>query len=151
VAGTTEDDPSSQAAVELERPFEGKPWPVPGGCVVAPFEGFLVRRHVMEARKFAIGDQVRLRLDSYANDNPADVYTVSRALPATANVWQYRVKRVGDGQERAVNELQLEKAASQTSAQRSVAEMQQDTQRIRNTRASERARAVARRSEQERH
>jgi hypothetical protein len=151
VAGTTEDDPSSQTAVELARPFEGKPWPVPGRCVVALFEGFLVRRHVMEARKFAIGDQVRLRLDSYANDNPADVYTVSRALPATANVWQYRVKRVGDGQERAVNELQLEKAASQTSAQRSVAEMQQDTQRIRNARASERARAVARRSEQERH
>jgi hypothetical protein len=105
----------------------------------------------MEARKFAIGDQVYLRLDSYANDNPADVYTVSRALPAMANVWQYRVKRVGDGQERAVNELQLAKAASQISAQRSMAEMQQDAQRIRNARAAERTRMVARRSEQERH
>ena len=32
----------------------------------------------MEARKFVIGDQVRLLLDNYANDNPADVYTISR-------------------------------------------------------------------------
>jgi len=64
----------------------------------------------METRKFAIGDQVRLLLDRYANDNPADVYTVSRALPAMDNVWQYRVKRVGDGQERAVSEGQLAKA-----------------------------------------
>jgi hypothetical protein len=101
----------------------------------------------MEARKFAIGDQVYLRLDSYAGDNLADVYTVSRALPAMANVWQYRVKRVGDGQERAVNELQLAKAAVQISAQRSMAEMQRDAQRIRNARASERTRMVARRSE----
>ena len=68
----------------------------------------------MEARKFAIGDQVFLRLDSYTNNNPADVYTVSRVLPAMANVWQYRVKRVGDGQERAVNEQQLANAASAT-------------------------------------
>ena len=105
----------------------------------------------MEAPKFAVGDQVRLRLDSNANDNPADVYTVSRALPPMANVWQYRVKRVGDGQERAVNELQLAKATAQISAQRSMAEMQRDAQRIRNARASERTRMVTRRSEQERH
>lgn len=65
----------------------------------------------MEARKFAVGDHVRIRLDRYATDNPADVYTVSRALPATANIWQYRVKRRGDGLERAVNELQLAKDA----------------------------------------
>ena len=105
----------------------------------------------MEARKFAIGDQVHLRLDSYTNENPADVYTVSRALPAMANVWQYRVKRVGDGQERAVNELHLAKSAFPTSASRSMAEMQRDAQRIRNVRAAERTRMVARRSEQERH
>ncbi|HXT80568.1 MAG TPA: hypothetical protein VN702_13475 [Acetobacteraceae bacterium] len=104
----------------------------------------------MEARKFAIGDQVRLRLDSYINDNPADLYTVSSALPATANVWQYRVKRVGDGQQRAVNELQLTKAAFQTLASRSIAEVQQDMQKVRNADASERARVVARRSGQER-
>jgi hypothetical protein len=103
----------------------------------------------MEARKFAIGDQVRLRLDSYTNENPADVYTVSRTLPAMANVWQYRVKRVGDGQERAVNEQQLTNAASQT--QRSLVALQQDAQRIRNARAAERTRMVARRSEQDRH
>jgi hypothetical protein len=63
----------------------------------------------VEARKFAVGDQVRLLLDNYANDSPADVYTISRALPAMANVWEYRVKRVGDGQERAVSEQQLSK------------------------------------------
>ena len=100
----------------------------------------------MDARKFAIGDRVSLRLDSYTNESPADVYTVSRALPAMANVWQYRVKRVGDGQERAVNELQLAKVPSLTSAHRSLVEMQQDTQRVRNARASERARVTARRS-----
>ena len=103
----------------------------------------------MEARKFAIGDQVRLLLDNYANDNPADVYTISRTLPAMANVWQYRVKRVGDGQERAVSEQQLAKTSSQTFASLSAAEAQQDAQRIRNARASARARVTARRSEQE--
>jgi hypothetical protein len=105
----------------------------------------------MESRKFAIGDQVRLRLDSYVDENPAAVYTISRALPAMANVWQYRVKRAGDGQERAVNEQQLAKTASQTSAQGSMVDMQQDAQRIRNARAAERTRVVARRSEQNSH
>jgi hypothetical protein len=105
----------------------------------------------MEARKFAIGDQVRLRLDSHVHENPADVYTISRALPAMANVWQYRVKRRADGQERAVNEQQLTKAAFQTSTQGSIADLQQEAQRIRNTRAAERTRVMARRSEQDRH
>ena len=105
----------------------------------------------MEVRKFAIGDQVRLRLDRHISESPADVYTVSRALPAMANVWQYWVKRLGDGQERAVNEQQLMKAASRTSAQRSLVDLQQDAQRIRNARAAERTRIAARRSEQERH
>ncbi len=61
----------------------------------------------MEPRKFAIGDRVRLLLGNHANDNPTGVYTVSRALPAMANVWQYRVTRIDDGQERAVSEPQL--------------------------------------------
>jgi len=73
----------------------------------------------MEPRKFAIGDHVRLRLDDYAANNPADVYSVSRALPATAHVWQYRVKRLDDGQERAVDEQQLVRAEVQTSPDRS--------------------------------
>jgi hypothetical protein len=103
----------------------------------------------MEARKFVIGDQVRLLLDKYANDNPADVYTISRELPPTANVWQYRVKRVGDGQERAVSEQQLAKAGSQTWMNPSDVAAQQDAQRIRNARASERARVTAKRSEQD--
>ncbi len=62
----------------------------------------------MEARKFTIGERVRLRL----NDAPADIFTVSRVLPEAAKVWQYRVKRIGDGQERAVSEPQLAKAAA---------------------------------------
>lgn len=89
----------------------------------------------MKARKFVIGDQVRLLLDNYTNDNPADVYIISRELPPTANVWQYRVKRVSDGQERAVSELQLAKAGSQTWMNLSAVEAQQDAQRIRNARA----------------
>ena len=105
----------------------------------------------METRKFAIGDQVRLRLDSHINENPTDVYTISRELPAMANVWQYRVKRLGDSQERAVNEEQLTKAVFQTSTLRSLVDLQQDAQRIRNARATERARMVARRSEQDSH
>ena len=103
----------------------------------------------MDARKFVIGDQVRLLLDKYANDNPADVYTISRELPPTANVWQYRVKRVGDGQERAVSEQQLAKVGFQNLTHLSAAEAQRDIQRLRNARASARARVTARRSEQE--
>ncbi|HEY7576737.1 MAG TPA: hypothetical protein VH855_04000 [Acetobacteraceae bacterium] len=101
----------------------------------------------MEARKFAVGDRVRLLLDgSHPHGSPADVYTVSRALPAEAKAWQYRVKRVADGQERAVSEQQLAKAV--LSADRSTAEAQQDIQRIRNARAASRAREMARRSEE---
>jgi len=102
----------------------------------------------VDVRKFGVGEHVRLILDADANNNPADVYTVSRTLPAMANVWQYRVKRVGDGEERAVNEQQLAKARSQGSTDRSVAGTQQETQRIRNARASERVRTTARRAEQ---
>ena len=105
----------------------------------------------MEARKFAIGDQVRVRLDRLNSDNPADVYTISRVLPVMAKLWQYRVKRVGDGQERAVNEQQLTKAASSVSSQRSGIESHQDARRIRNARAADRARVATRRSEQEEH
>jgi hypothetical protein len=102
----------------------------------------------MEARKFAVGDRVRLLLDgSHPHGNPADVYTVSRALPAEAKTWQYRVKRVADGQERAVSEQQLAKAVL-PAADRSIAEAQQDIQRIRNARAASRTREMARRSEE---
>ncbi len=103
----------------------------------------------MEARKFAIGDQVRLLLGNYADVSPADVYTISRALPAMANLWQYRVKRGGDGQERAVSEQQLAKAGLQSLTNLSTAGAQQDTQRLGTARASARAPVTARRSEQE--
>lgn len=103
----------------------------------------------MNARKFAVGDQVRLLLDNYANDNPADVYTVSRTLPATDNVWQHRVKRFGDGQERAVSEPQLAKSGLGSLANRSIEEAQRDTQRLRNARASARTRVAERRADHE--
>jgi hypothetical protein len=45
----------------------------------------------MVLRKFAVGDRVRLSLHVSWNHNPRDVYTISRMLPAQANVWQYRV------------------------------------------------------------
>jgi hypothetical protein len=105
----------------------------------------------METRKFGIGDQVRIRLDSYNSENPADVYTISRVLPVAANVWQYRVKRVGDGQERAVNETQLSKAALGTYSQGSAVDMQRDAQRVRNARAAERARVALTRPERNEH
>lgn len=62
----------------------------------------------MTPRNFALGDRVRLTADpSLGTRDPQDVYAISRMLPAEANVWQYRVKRISDGQERAVTEPQL--------------------------------------------
>ena len=61
----------------------------------------------MVSHKFAVGDRVRLTLDRYAESSPWDIHTISRKLPAEANVCQYRVKRVGDGQERTVSEHQM--------------------------------------------
>ena len=63
----------------------------------------------MAPRKFAVGDQVRLTAENYLVKNPKGVYTISRMLPAQANIWQYRMKREGDGQERAVSETELVK------------------------------------------
>jgi len=36
----------------------------------------------MKPRKFAVGNRVRLLLEHHAADSPADVYEVSRMLPA---------------------------------------------------------------------
>jgi hypothetical protein len=66
----------------------------------------------MISRKFAVGDRVRLNIDGILDHRPLDVHTISRMLPAQDNVWQYRVKRVLDGQERLVNEVQLMKLRS---------------------------------------
>jgi hypothetical protein len=63
----------------------------------------------MASRKFGVGDRVRLSLDRSATHNPQDSFTISRVLPAEASVWQYRVRRDGDGLERAVSESQLVK------------------------------------------
>lgn len=101
----------------------------------------------MEVRKFKIGDRVQVRLDTLATDsNPRDIYTISQTLPAQANVWQYRVKRVGDNQERAVSENQLSNLAFVSTAkiQNEVQQdFQQDLQRIRNANARARAKKAA--------
>jgi len=65
-----------------------------GGCAVVQ-------------RKFAVGDRVRLTAEKHSVKSPQDVYTISRMLPAEAKIWQYRVKREGDGQEWVVSETQL--------------------------------------------
>jgi hypothetical protein len=84
----------------------------------------------MAQRKFAIGDQVRLTADNYLVNNPWDVYTISRMLPAQANIWQYRVKREGDGQERAVSETELVNVTPEVQTGRTQIEAQQELQRI---------------------
>jgi hypothetical protein len=94
----------------------------------------------MEARKFKIGERVEVHLDNLAaNSSLRDIYTISQTLPSETNVWQYRVKRVGDNQERAVSEHQLSKLASVTT-NRSENEIEQDLHRIRNANARARAR-----------
>ena len=70
----------------------------------------------MVSHKFTVGDRVRLTLDRYVESSPADIHTVSRKLPAEANVCQYRVKRVGDGQERTVSENQVTAVAGEARA-----------------------------------
>src|SRR5690348_2701762 len=63
-----------QPDYELARLLDGRH----ERCRMVAFPSFgvlLAWRHIMEARKFAIGDQVRVRLDSHNTDNPTDVYT----------------------------------------------------------------------------
>lgn len=96
----------------------------------------------MVSHKFAVGDRVRLTLERHAESSPWDIHTISRKLPAEANVWQYRVKRVGDGQERTVSEPQMVavKAEGRTADSHFKAiEAQQDTQRVRNAEARARS------------
>jgi hypothetical protein len=99
----------------------------------------------MASRKFAIGARVRLSLDTSLNHNPQDVYAISRMLPAQGDVWQYRVKREGDGVERTVSETQLVKVTWEQPPDRTQIEAQQDIQRVRNANALGRARRAARR------
>ena len=100
----------------------------------------------MVSHKFSVGDRVRLTLDRYVESSPWDIHTISRTLPAEANVCQYRVKRVGDGQERTVSEHQVQ-IVSVTAEGRAGAdhlkalEAQQGVQRTRN--ADARARGAA--------
>lgn len=93
----------------------------------------------MSQRKFAIGDRVRLTADSYSANNPYDTYTISRMLPADANVWQYRMKRVGDGQERAATELQIVKMMPEERTGRAPVEEPRAPRRARNLNPADRA------------
>jgi hypothetical protein len=104
----------------------------------------------MAPRKFAVGDRVRLTAEDYSVQNPKDVYTISRMLPAEANIWQYRVKREGDGQERAASETQLVKVTPQVQTGRAHTEAQPELQRVRNVNALRRAQSAARRTDRDR-
>ena len=84
-----------------------------------------------------------LSLETSSDHNPEDVYSISRILPAEANVWQYRARREGGGQERAVSEAQLVKVTPEQPTLRSQVEAQLDIQRIRNANALGRARSAA--------
>jgi hypothetical protein len=66
-----------------------------------------VRGEDMSRHKYAIGDRVRLAISKYAGDVPPGTYTISRQLPAEANVYQYRVRHLQDGHERVVRENQI--------------------------------------------
>src|SRR5271166_5105654 len=105
----------------------------------------------MVSHKFAVGDRVRLTLERHAESSPWDIHTISRRLPAEANVCHYRVKRVGDGQERTVSEPQMVavKAEGRTADSHFKAiDAQQDTQRERS--ADTRSRGPAGRRDRDR-
>jgi len=106
----------------------------------------------MVVHKFAVGDRVRLTLDRYVEGSPLDVHTISRRLPAEANVCQYRVKRVSDGQERTVTEQQITAVrpdGNGVDAHIKALEAQRDLQRVRN--AGARARSAATHAVRPRH
>jgi len=97
-------------------------------------DGTLLEPVAMVSHKFAVGDRVRLTLDRYAESSPWDIHTISRKLPAEANVCQYRVKRVGDGQERTVSEHQVVAVKTEPTARdlySKALEAQQDAERTR--------------------
>ena len=99
----------------------------------------------MASAKFAVGDRVRLSLEMSATHNPWDIYTISRILPAEANVGQYRVQRDGDRLERAVGESQLVKVTPEQPTAHSQTDAQRDIQRIHNASSMERAHRAAKR------
>jgi hypothetical protein len=100
----------------------------------------------MVSHKFGVGNRVRLTLDRYAESSPWDIHTISRKLPAEANVCQYRVKRVGDGQERTVSEHQMVAVGAEDRGTRTQApEPSHDPQRVRD--ADKRPRGFAQRSD----
>jgi hypothetical protein len=99
----------------------------------------------MASRKFAVGDRVRLSFGASSDPNPQDVYAIVRAIPAEANVWQYRVRGEGDGQEQAVSEAQLVSVAPERLIERNRTEAQLERQPVRNANAMGRGRSAARR------
>ena len=57
--------------------------------------------------KFGTGDRVSFVPGKYDNNVTRGVYTVVRAMPATGQGIQYRVKSLQDSHERVIDEAQL--------------------------------------------
>ena len=61
----------------------------------------------MLKHKFCVGDRVSVAADrTNANMRPG-IYTITRALPITAQGVQYRAKNILDSHERVLDEAQL--------------------------------------------
>lgn len=99
-----------------------------------------------------IGPLVRAHLVRWEEDT-SEAETRHRPLGSSFTLTEVGALCLAEhaAQECAVNVQQLAKIASQAEAQRSMIDMQQDAQKIRNARAAERTRVVARRLEQDRH
>jgi hypothetical protein len=105
----------------------------------------------MVSCKFAAGDRVQLRLATHVDGFPQDIYSILRRLPPEANVCQYRVKRVQDGQERVVTENELVTLTFPKDVRRAherAVDTQLELQRMRNEGARARGRAAAIRTNQ---
>ena len=61
----------------------------------------------MSVAKFTIGDRVSFVPGKYDNNVTRGVYTIVRAMPATNQGYQYRVKSLHDSHERVIDEAQL--------------------------------------------
>ena len=61
----------------------------------------------MSAHKFAVGQTVRFAPDRNQGSTARGQFKVTRLLPESASVLQYRVKSQVDGHERVVREDQL--------------------------------------------
>jgi hypothetical protein len=65
------------------------------------------RTHAMSPHKFVIGQTVRFSPDRNQGTTARGQFKITRLLPETASVLQYRVTSQVDGHERVVREDQL--------------------------------------------